>query len=167
MALYSLMAPWKSATRSALTWNIVTLRSAGGCAQAEVASQAAAASVKTFLRLQFMLSPLEGRLFRRKLDTAEYTPVLQTSIPFAGTPSRLSSSLYFLMLAVVRQSEHIQRVAVAGVMNLRRDHAGHVARASTAQPSGDGNVLFAADSERDRIALHGRAEARFPKHLSG
>src|SRR5258706_5037619 len=128
MALYSLMAPWKSATLSALTWNIVTLRSAGGCAQAEVASPAAAAaSVKTFLRLQFMLSPLEGRLFRRKLDTAEYTPVLQTSIPFAGTPSRLSSSLYFLMLAVVRQSEHIQRVAVAGVMNLRRDHAGHVA----------------------------------------
>ena len=56
----------------------------------------------------------------------------------------------------LRQREHVQRVAVAGMMNLGRDQRGHDARAAAAYARGDGHVLAAADAERDREALHRR-----------
>jgi hypothetical protein len=42
-----------------------------------------------------------------------------------------------ILPSVVRQGEYIERVAVARMVDLRRDYARHVARASAAQPSGD------------------------------
>jgi hypothetical protein len=46
---------------------------------------------------------------------------------------------------VFRQSEDIERIAISGVMNIRRDHTGHGARTPSAQPRSDGNVLPAAN----------------------
>src|SRR5688572_26225154 len=60
----------------------------------------------------------------------------------------------------LRQSEHEQLVSKPG-LELRRqaDEAEREPRAASAR----GDVLLAADGERDRVAVHGRAEIDLPE----
>src|SRR5262249_40269334 len=65
------------------------------------------------------------------------------------------------------QAEHVQGVPRARMRDVGRDGRRHVPRTAAAKSSGDRNVLMAVDGERDRIALHGGAEAGLPQHAAG
>src|SRR5262249_16929824 len=59
---------------------------------------------------------------------------------------------------LLRQREHVQRVAVLRVLQLGRQRARHQARAlETAAAGRDRDVLASADAERHRVALDRRA----------
>ena len=68
---------------------------------------------------------------------------------------------------LIWQLEHVQRVAVRRMLDLRRDRPRHAARAAAAEPRRDRDVLLAAGAERDRESLHRRAEPRLPQHFAG
>src|SRR5690242_2807139 len=71
-----------------------------------------------------------------------------------------------LLLPFVRKREHVQRIAVRRIVNVRIEDARHHARAAAAEAGGHGDVLLAAHAERHGEALDGRAQPRFPQHFA-
>ena len=73
----------------------------------------------------------------------------------------------FLLPRCVRQSEHVQRIAVLRVVNIGQNRSRNVPRAAAAEARGDSDILFAADAERYGETLHRCAEANLPEDFSG
>src|SRR5436190_5510555 len=73
---------------------------------------------------------------------------------------------YFLLLLLLRQCKHVQRIPGRRRMNVRRDGRGHETRAAAAVAGRHGDVLAAVDAERHGKALHRRAETRLPEDLA-
>jgi hypothetical protein len=79
----------------------------------------------------------------------------------------LDFHLVSLPLLRIRQCENIQRVAGRRRVDVGQDRSRHISRAAAAESCGDGDILFAADAERDRKALHGGSEPDLPEDLAG
>src|SRR5258708_7817209 len=69
-------------------------------------------------------------------------------------------------LFAIRQRENVQRVTALRVVDVGQDRARDIPRAAAALSCGDGDILFAADAEGYREALHGSAEPNLPEGFS-
>src|SRR5207248_10190429 len=66
----------------------------------------------------------------------------------------------------LRQSEHVERVAVQRMAHIRFDGPRDIARAAAAKTGGYGDILLAVDAETHREALHRGAQPRLPQLLA-
>src|SRR6266700_7603794 len=71
-----------------------------------------------------------------------------------------------LPVSAVRQSEHIDRIAVQRVPHIRFDGPRDIARAAAAKTGRYGDILLAVDAATHREALHRGAQPRLPQLLA-
>src|SRR5258705_13659251 len=69
--------------------------------------------------------------------------------------------------ALIRQLEHVDRVAAVRMLDLRRDRARHQPRTAAAKPRAHRDVLLPAGCEAHRITRQRGAKPGLPQRLAG